>query len=207
MNFGIGQRRGWQEACSTAGRAALPYWFALSGIVLGAGGVWQGRPIVSACGAVAGVTAGLLHQHRSSLHRVQIDALRERLRNQRADSEDAAAELRHALSALQTELWQQRLLTVVSQPALRLTVPFAAGGLGEPVQPAVPESASNVQLVEAEPEDEPEIESDDEPDVLPAAAEVAPVEESKRARVVDLRDPSEGKINAEKWPQPVKRAG
>jgi hypothetical protein len=126
----VSERRRWREASLRVGRAALPYWFAGSGIVLGVGGVAQAQPLVSACGAVAGVTAGLLHQHRARHYQAQVDGLRQRLRNHRAESEAVAAQLRQAVSAVQTELWEQRLLAVISQPAIGSSIPHTASRPG-----------------------------------------------------------------------------
>src|SRR5689334_8548581 len=88
---------------------ALPYGFAASGLLLGVGGVLADRPLAGACGAVAGVTAGLLERHRSTDLERRAGILRERLRDQRAESEQESSELRRQIRTLQARLWERDL--------------------------------------------------------------------------------------------------
>jgi hypothetical protein len=110
--------RSWIEGLGHASQALLPYWFAASGLALGVGGVVQDKPLAGACGAVAGVTAGLLYQSRARSYQRQAEALRDRLRTQRAESEAESAELRDNLRALRTEIWELKFASQLSS-ALR----------------------------------------------------------------------------------------
>src|SRR4051794_41668641 len=87
----------------------MPYGFAASGLLLGVGGVLADRPLAGACGAVAGVTAGLLERHRADDLERRGSLLRERLRDQRSEAEQEASELRRQVRTLQARLWERDL--------------------------------------------------------------------------------------------------
>ena len=91
------------------GMTAMPYGFAASGLLLGLGGVALDRPLAGACGAVAGVTAGLLERRRASDAEHRAGRLRERLREQRVAAEVEASDLRRRIRSLQTQLWERDL--------------------------------------------------------------------------------------------------
>jgi hypothetical protein len=105
-----------RAAVELAQGVALPYGFAVSGLVLGVGGLVTGRALAGACGAVAGVTAGLLERYRADVLGRRGDRLRERLRQQRADAELEASDLRRQVRELQTALWERDLREL--QPVL-----------------------------------------------------------------------------------------
>jgi hypothetical protein len=98
-----------RAALDHATGVAMPYGFAVSGLVLGAGALVTGRELAGACGAVAGVTAGLLERHRATIHERRGNLLREKLRDQRAESELEASGLRRQVRDLQTALWERDL--------------------------------------------------------------------------------------------------
>ena len=112
-------RPGWRDRVRGFGQAAVPYWFAVSGLALGVGAIVKDEPVAGACGAVAGVAAGCLQQWRARFHRDHVDALRERLRTQRLEAEEVAVRLRQTVSSLQTELWQHRIVALAT-PAFGL---------------------------------------------------------------------------------------
>jgi hypothetical protein len=98
-----------RAAVEQATTAAMPYGFAVCGLLLGAGGLATGRELAGACGAVAGVTAGLLERHRADIFERRATLLRERLRDQRAESEHQASDLRRQIRELQGALWERDL--------------------------------------------------------------------------------------------------
>jgi hypothetical protein len=106
------------------GRTVVPIWFAVAGIALGVGGVLRDEPLAGACGAVAGVTMGLLQQRRARVYRRHNLALRRRLKQMRAASAKSAEQveqLEQQVSTLKAELWQQRMLTMLMDPSTALT--------------------------------------------------------------------------------------
>ena len=107
----------------------MPYGFAVSGLLLGTGGVVMDRPLAGACGAVAGVTVGLLERHRADVADRRSRRLRHLLRDERAEAELAESELRREIQALRTALWQRDLrdLGVATEPA---AAPVAAAPAG-----------------------------------------------------------------------------
>jgi hypothetical protein len=131
------QRRGWRVIATKVSRAAVPYGFAVAGLALGAAAIVQNEPIAGACGAVAGVTAGMIEQWRARFHRDHAEALRKRLRTQRLEAEQTAAQLRHTVSSLQTELWQHRMVALAT-PAYG--VPLAVPGSSPAPSPDEPEA-------------------------------------------------------------------
>jgi hypothetical protein len=133
------QRR-WLGKAAMVGRTAAPYLFAVSALALGIGAVVESMPIAGACGAVLGVIACLIEQRRARFHRKHVETLRKRLRKQRVESEQAAAQLRQTVSSLQTELWQQRMVALAT-PAFG--IPLAAPDGSPPAEqaPAEPTGA------------------------------------------------------------------
>ena len=108
-----------RAAVEHAATVAMPYGFAASGLLLGAGGLVTGRELAGACGAVAGVTAGLLERHRASIFERRGTVLRERLRDQRTEAELEASDLRRQIRELQTALWERDLRELrAPEPAL-----------------------------------------------------------------------------------------
>lgn len=106
--------------------AALPYAFGTSGLALGAGGVATGRPLAGLCGAVAGVTAGVLERHRSRDFARRGEALRERLRRQRTDSDTTVSALRREVRELRVEVWEWRSRHMLLHPAVDVAMPVTA---------------------------------------------------------------------------------
>jgi hypothetical protein len=98
-----------RAAVEHAAAVAMPYGFAACGLLLGAGGLVTGRELAGACGAVAGVTAGLLERHRAGIFERRGAMFRERLRDQRTESELEASDLRRQIRELQTALWERDL--------------------------------------------------------------------------------------------------
>ncbi len=86
----------------------MPYWFVLSGLVLGIGSIVQHDPLAAACAAIAGVAAALLYHLRARHYRGQARTLRERLRVQRMESANTIAGLEENLRALSTQIWELR---------------------------------------------------------------------------------------------------
>jgi hypothetical protein len=132
---------------SRAAAVAMPYGFAASGLLLGVGGVAFDRPLAGACGAVAGVTAGLLERYRAGDAERRIRGLRDRLRVQRAEAELEASALRRRIRSLETQVWERDLRDVVATTELPVlgppTGPIAqvidlseARGQAEPAAPA-----------------------------------------------------------------------
>ncbi len=127
-------RRSWRRRVRHAGYTVVPYWFAGAAVLLGAASVVQDEPVAGACGAAAGVTAGLLHQGRARRYRRQAVALRQRLRAERAASGARLAELQAALRLTQTEVWELRF----AQQASRISAELAAAGvLGQAEKAAI----------------------------------------------------------------------
>jgi hypothetical protein len=98
-----------RAALEHAATVAMPYGFAAAGLLLGAGGLVTGRELAGACGAVAGVTAGLLERHRAGIFERRGTLLRERLRDQHTEAELEASDLRRQIRELQTALWERDL--------------------------------------------------------------------------------------------------
>lgn len=113
-----------------------PEGFAAAGLLLGFGGLVTGRALAGACGAVAGVTAGLLERYRADLLERRGAQLRERLRDQRAEAEVEASELRRRVRELQAALWERDLRDAPAPEA----APAAAAPEAAPAAPA-PEAA------------------------------------------------------------------
>jgi hypothetical protein len=109
VRSGTSRVRRARAAVEHATAVAMPYGFAASGLLLGAGGLVTGRELAGACGAVAGVTAGLLERHRAGIFERRGVVLRERLRDERAEAEVEAADLRRQIRELQTALWERDL--------------------------------------------------------------------------------------------------
>jgi len=107
-------QRSWRHRFTRVIKAAVPYVFAAAGLALGVGGVIENEPVAGACGAVAGVAAAGIQQRRARFHRDHVNALRERLRTHRLESDQTAAQLRQAVSSLQTELWQHRMVALAT---------------------------------------------------------------------------------------------
>jgi hypothetical protein len=107
---------GLRASLGHATTVAMPYGFAASGLLLGLGGVALDRPLAGACGAVAGVTAGLLERYRASDAERRARWLRARLREQRAEAELEASDLRRQIRSLQTRLWERDLRDLSSRP-------------------------------------------------------------------------------------------
>jgi hypothetical protein len=148
--------RSWWAQSRKVGRAVVPYGFAAAGIALGVGGIVQNEPIAGACGAVAGVTAGLLQHRRARFHRDHVDALRERLRVHRLESEQALAQLRQTVSSLQTELWQHRMVALatpafgIQMNAIKGTLPHATPAPTKPAPTTPVPTPTGIPIVTAE---------------------------------------------------------
>lgn len=95
-------------------RVSLPHWFVVAGLALAVWAIVENELVAGAGGAVAGVSAALIQYRRLRLYRGHVAALRERLRTHRQESEEATAQLRQTVSALQTELWQHRLVALAT---------------------------------------------------------------------------------------------
>jgi len=129
----------------------MPYGFAASGLLLGVGGVAVDRPLAGACGAVAGITAGLLERHRANDAERRAGRLRERLREQRADAELEASDLRRRIQALQTQLWERDLRDVRGTTDL----PAVADPLSGPIARVIDLSEAREQVQPADEEPAP----------------------------------------------------
>jgi hypothetical protein len=126
---GKSDRQGARASLERLVTVGMPYGFAASGLLLGAGGVLVDRPLAGACGAVAGVTAGLLERHRANDAERRTRWLRDRLRVQRAEAELEASGLRRQIQSLQTQLWERDLrdLGVSAKPVPVADEPEAVG--------------------------------------------------------------------------------
>jgi hypothetical protein len=120
--------------------STMSYGFAASGLMLGAGALATGRPLVGACGAVGGVTMGLLERYRANVAERRVAQLRSRLRDQRAEAEQVASSLRRQVRELQSDLWKRDLADATG--SIPVVAADAAPGLplADPlVAPQVPE--------------------------------------------------------------------
>ncbi len=199
------EQRRWWTAVGDAGRAAAPYWFVASGVVLGVGGIVQDKPLAGACGAVAGITAGLLERQRASVYRNQALSMRNRLRKQRAKAEATEAELRETISTLQTEIWEHRMFSLITANMAAAKAVTASAEEAEPVdaelmEPEVDSPTEILGVVEepvaieeptaieasvaAESETDAAVETDAEVDPdEPAGAQVIQLHEAREANV------------------------
>jgi hypothetical protein len=134
------RNQGWRETFMGLGRLVLSSSLAVAGLALGVGAIVQDDPVLGACGAAAGVTAGLIQQWRARFYRQHVAAGRERLRTQRLESEQVAAQLRQTVSALETELWQHRLVALAT-PAFGLQLSALTAAAETPAGEPVPDPA------------------------------------------------------------------
>lgn len=121
---GTTDRQSLRASLARVTTVGMPYGFAASGLLLGLGGVALDRPLAGACGAVAGVTAGLLERYRASDAERRTRWLRDRLREQRAEAELEASGLRRRIRTLETRLWERDLRDlreVAAPPAVATT--------------------------------------------------------------------------------------
>jgi hypothetical protein len=116
MDSGGNEHGYWRGIAAAMGRSALPYWFAVAGLALGVGGVVRDEPLAGACGAVAGVTAGLLYLERYRAYRHQFEVLRDQLIAERVQAEGVAAELRDTISFLQNQIWERHAPAQLPHP-------------------------------------------------------------------------------------------
>jgi hypothetical protein len=87
----------------------------------------------------------MIEQWRARFHRDHAEALRKRLRTQRLEAEQTAAQLRHTVSSLQTELWQHRMVALAT-PAYGVPLAVPGSSAAPPVElepePVEPEAES-----------------------------------------------------------------
>jgi len=112
------------------------------------GGVVVDRPLAGACGAVGGITAGLLERHRANEAERRAGRLRERLLEQRAEAELEASDLRRRIHALESQLWRRDLrdlgtmeLPVIDPPTGPIAQVIDLSEAREQSQPAEDEPA------------------------------------------------------------------